>query len=201
MESTADQLIAQPTDNAIDKIRRATEPKIGIGTMAMPADFIYRNVFAGGMPVHNKWDRFHAKHPPMSVGRWAKIFSPFDALKGFDEAISSKEETYIRRIELDEDGKRDLERAITILHGYTYNSRMAKKNRIMVTVSHFRKKAGSVKGKYIDTDGMVLSVDDIYKNITLETDKERTVIDFSDIREIRPENANLFDDVPYWCEY
>lgn len=174
--------------------------KTEIGTMAMPADFRYQKVYTKGMPVHKKWDRFQAKHPPMSVNRWAKIFSPFDALKGFNDAIASKEETYVRRIKLEEDGKRNLETAMAILKGYTYNSRIARKNHIMITVSHFQRKTESGKGKYVDTSGMVLSVDYIYKTLTLETDKGKTVIDVKNIREIRSEDTELFDDVQDWCE-
>ena len=71
----------------------------------------------------------------------------------------------------------------------------------MVTVSHFQRNPGSRRGKYIETKGMVLAVDDVYKVLTLETDKRRTVIFFRDIREIRPEKTELFDDVPEWNGY
>lgn len=59
--------------------------------MAMPADFRYRDVFLKGKPQHDRFDLFRIRHPSMDVGRRAKIFSPFDALKGFNEAIASKD--------------------------------------------------------------------------------------------------------------
>ena len=62
-----------------------------LGYMAMPADFRYRAVMLRGKPQHEKTDAFSIRHPPMPPGRWAKIFSPFDALKGFQEALAAKE--------------------------------------------------------------------------------------------------------------
>ncbi len=63
-----------------------------LGAMSMPSDFKYRDIFLRGRPVHGSQDRFLLKHPPMPASRWAKIFAPFDALRGFDEAIAFEEE-------------------------------------------------------------------------------------------------------------
>ncbi len=54
-------------------------------------NFKYRSVYEKGKPAHGKNDDFYIKHPPMDRAKRAKIFSPFDALKGFGEAIASKE--------------------------------------------------------------------------------------------------------------
>ncbi|MBR4725123.1 MAG: hypothetical protein K6G45_11540 [Lachnospiraceae bacterium] len=62
-----------------------------ISVSALPSSFRYRAVIERGKPVHDKLDGFSIKHPPMELSRRAKIFSPFDALKGFSEVISSKE--------------------------------------------------------------------------------------------------------------
>ena len=64
------------------------------GAMTMPADFKYRAAALRGRPRHDRYDDFSVKHPPMSPARWAKIFAPFDALKGFDEAIAAKAAVY-----------------------------------------------------------------------------------------------------------
>ena len=77
--------------------------------MQMPLNFKYKDVFLKGRPEHERWDSFLIKHPPMPAAKWAKIFSPFDALKGFSEAVASKEIQYVQKIELDDDEKRDLE--------------------------------------------------------------------------------------------
>lgn len=42
-----------------------------------------------GLPYPPK-DRDMAKHPPMSAADRAKIFAPFAALKGYEEAIAAK---------------------------------------------------------------------------------------------------------------
>ncbi|MBE5869949.1 MAG: hypothetical protein E7294_01620 [Lachnospiraceae bacterium] len=59
----------------------------------------YRKVLQKGRPTHEKGDSFFVDHPPMPLSKRAKIFLPFDALKGFDEALRSKapasgEDTY-----------------------------------------------------------------------------------------------------------
>ncbi|MBR6398215.1 MAG: hypothetical protein IKS06_04945, partial [Lachnospiraceae bacterium] len=58
-----------------------------IGYMTMPSDFKYKNAFLAGRPKHARTDRFRIRHPEMDHGRRAKIFAPFDALRGFSVAI------------------------------------------------------------------------------------------------------------------
>lgn len=55
---------------------------------SVPSSFRYANVLKKGKPVHNGTDRFTAEHPPMDLTRRAKIFSPFDALKGFGDELA-----------------------------------------------------------------------------------------------------------------
>ena len=55
---------------------------------SLPSSFRYRHVIEKGKPVHDKNDLFSIKHPPMDLLRRAKIFSPFDALKGFHDELS-----------------------------------------------------------------------------------------------------------------
>ena len=174
-----------------------------LGAMAIPPSFKYMDVFLRGKPQHNGWDAFTIKHPPMPASRWAKIFSPFDALKGFDEAIGSKEVKYVDKAELDEDSQRELNRKLSILHGYTFNGRMARANRIFVTVEYFVLCADQdnfafdlEQGRYEKVTGMVLSVDEVQETLTLQGETDKAVIDFEDILDIEPENAALFDDTP-----
>jgi len=58
------------------------------GIMQMPADFKYREVCLRGKPGHAWNEPFALKHPAMDCERRAKIFSPFDALKGFSEMLA-----------------------------------------------------------------------------------------------------------------
>ena len=55
----------------------------------MPVNFRYREVFLKGKPRHDRCDAFRIRHPVMDRGKRAKIFAPFDALRGFDEAIAA----------------------------------------------------------------------------------------------------------------
>lgn len=59
--------------------------------MANGDTFRYSEVIKKGKPQHGKYDSFTRKHPPMPMSKRAKIFCPFDALKGFGEMIAEKE--------------------------------------------------------------------------------------------------------------
>ena len=65
-----------------------------IGVMAMPVNFRYREVFLRGKPRHDRCDPFRIRHPSMDRRKRAKIFAPFDALRGFSEAVASKDVLY-----------------------------------------------------------------------------------------------------------
>ncbi len=58
-----------------------------VGSVSMPPHFAYREVFLRGRPRHPEEDGFSLRHPPMEPGRRAKIFSPFDALRGFSDEL------------------------------------------------------------------------------------------------------------------
>ncbi len=57
----------------------------------IPPSFRYRDVFLKGKPKHDN-DIFSIKHPAMDLKRRAKIFSPFDALKGFNDELAKSEQ-------------------------------------------------------------------------------------------------------------
>ena len=108
-----------------------------IGVMAMPANFRYREVFFRGRPQHVKYDDFGARHPKMPCSKRAKLFAPFDALAGFSEAVSSKTVPYVEQVELEQQDREELDRRLNILHNLTFNGRMAKANRVEVTVRFY----------------------------------------------------------------
>ena len=70
-----------------------------IGYMPMPENFRYKNVYLRGKPVHRDMDAFSLKHPAMDSGKRAKIFSPFDALRGFNFAVLTRRQEHLRRIQ------------------------------------------------------------------------------------------------------
>ena len=49
--------------------------------------FRYQKVLEKGKPKHDKNDLFSIRHPAMELSQRAKIFSPFDALKGFNDEL------------------------------------------------------------------------------------------------------------------
>lgn len=136
-----------------------------VGFMTMPDKFRYREVFLLGKPQHDRYDRFSMKHPPMNVGRRAKIFSPFDALKGFNEAVAAKEIHYINQIELSEEEQEERNRKLTVLHNLTYDSRIARQNQIEVIINYYipcsdvNHDAFGLQGVYKTVTGVCWKVD------------------------------------------
>ena len=106
-------------------------------------EFKYNDVLKAGRPKHIGWDSFKIKHPPMPVSKWAKIYAPFDALKGFDEEIESQEEIFIEKPLLSDYQKEELDAKIRILAQLTINSKMARENQVMATVDYYD--AGKIK--------------------------------------------------------
>jgi hypothetical protein len=89
--------------------------------MSMPANFGHAEIFRRGRPRHGKpgvlstYDAFYIRHPPMSPLRRAKLFAPFDALRGFSDAVSSKREVYEARRERSEEDLASLDRRLQLL--------------------------------------------------------------------------------------
>ena len=173
-----------------------------IGIMPMPADFCYRDVFVRGKPKHDRLDLFRVRHPSMDPGRRAKLFSPFDALKGFGEAIASKDVQYNGRIELGEEDRREIDHRLHILKGLTFNSRMARANRVHVTVTFYvpcedeNHEAFGLLGRYETCKGICWNVDEHYRTILVD----RTRIEFDDILCIENSEGIFLRDWDTYCE-
>ena len=119
-----------------------------IGVMSMPANFRYREVFLKGKPRHDICDPFRIRHPVMDTRHRAKIFSPFDALKGFGDAVAAKDVLYEDRPELAPEDSAELRRRLTILRNLTYNGRMARANRVEISVTYFESCQDDDHGAY-----------------------------------------------------
>lgn len=154
-----------------------------IGYMPHPAEFKYDDVLRHGKPVHAINDSFAVKHPAMALGKRAKIFSPFDALKGFTEAVEAKDELYVERVELSEDECADLDKKITELQELVCNGSAARENNVTVTVTHFvpcndaDNDAYGYRGQYVETNGVLTEIDTVKKLIAVDNKR----IDFDDI--------------------
>ena len=157
-----------------------------IGETDKAIDSEYIQISEKGKPQHTKFDDFYRKHPFMDVGKRAKIFAPFAALRGFEGCILDKEVQYQPKIILDEEVKDEIAQQLEVLHGLTINSRAARKNHVVVSVTYFipcsdkNHEAYGYRGQYVtitgvckkvdDTithtitvGGLVISLDDIYK--------------------------------------
>ena len=136
-----------------------------IGVMQMPAGFRYRETFLKGRPRHDRFDAFRIRHPSMDVGKRAKLFAPFDALRGFDFAIMCKNELYVDKAVLCPEDAEELSRRLTILHNLTYNSRMARENRVQVTATYYEPCSDvnhedyGIRGQYKTITGICWNVD------------------------------------------
>ena len=159
-----------------------------IGAMQMPTGFKFKDIFMRGRPRHTKCDSFSLKHPPMPASRWAKIFSPFDALEGFDEKIAEKDALYEQKKELSEYQKAELDQKIRMLRSLTLNGRIARENQIRVTIRYFSScmdrnhDSYGKEGQYRDASGMVLSVG--MDHILLRAENGEQALLFDDILSI-----------------
>ena len=139
-----------------------------------PPHFRYKDVLARGKPTHKKSDTFSIKHPSMDLEKRAKIFSPFDALKGFNEAIASKDIIYEDRRVLSDEDIRHLNHAIGILYNLTKTRQLAMENHVAVSVTYFApckdsdNEAFMVRGRYQTLSGILQKVDPFHaKNIII----------------------------------
>ena len=98
----------------------------------------YLDLLGKERPAHDG-DRFSLRHPRMPRGQRAKLFAPFDALRGFDFAISAKtaEAQYVPRRVPDADEARELDQALSALHALTASGPLARKNRPVAAVTYF----------------------------------------------------------------
>lgn len=101
----------------------------------------------------------------------AKQFVPFDALKGFREALAAKEHTIMPKAALSEEALEELD----------YKLRQITPGSIL-TVIYFQ------GGEYIKVCGMVSKIDSQKQILTIVN----TPIPFGDIYDILSENAGVF---------
>ncbi|MCI5938496.1 MAG: YolD-like family protein [Bacilli bacterium] len=103
----------------------------------------------------------------------AKIFLPFDGLKGFKEALREKEKIKVAKKILSQEEKDNI----------SYKLLQINKGNIIKIIYY-------EDGEYLEIEGMVSSIDYVFKTITIVYKK----IDFNNILEIKGEN-NDFNDI------
>ena len=157
----------------------------------IPKGFRYSEVLRRGKPVHEKFDSFSIRHPSMPLEQRANIFSPFDALKGFSEAISAKDVIYEYRKTLSDEDMRVLDQKLCLLRQLTINSKASRVSSIPVEVTYFHRLEDpdmqEEKGSYLTDSGILRKVDDFSRILILNDD---TRIPIDDIVSI---NSPVFD--------
>ncbi|MBQ9008623.1 MAG: hypothetical protein IJ088_04745 [Clostridia bacterium] len=136
--------------------------------MVIPADFRYRREFSLARPD------LSCRHPEMDRQRRAKIFAPFDALSGFDEAIASKTVPYTDRPELSDEVRRHINHVLSELHRLIPNTRLARLRRVHARAIRFvpcrdrNSTAFGHQGLLEQVEGICRCVDPIEQRITID---------------------------------
>ena len=147
----------------------------------------YPRAFHGCRPQHALWDDFSVRHPKMPLERRAKIFSPFDALRGFNLAIEDKLRLYVDKRELSEEEQQRLNEALTRLCALTRSRKMTRDRPVRATVTFFvpcqdeNCGAYGCRGSYETVCGTVRKVDPLLTRTILIVDR---TVDFPDLAEI-----------------
>ena len=134
------------------------------------------------------------KHPRMPITNRAKIFSPFAALRGFDDEISNESATklLVKKIELSDEEKNKLSDKL-----------LQVKKGMKVVVRYFVRATGST-GKYISLTGTVVIIDPVYRELKVMQDSDRNavgiekelpvIIPFDDIADLAGEGITNIED-------
>lgn len=107
-----------------------------------------------------------AKHPRMSITNRAKIFSPFAALRGFDDEISNEgaKKLLVKKLELSDEEKNNLsDKLLQIQKG------------MKVVVRYFVKTTENT-GKYMSLTGTVIMIDPVYRELKVMQDSDRKTV-------------------------
>lgn len=96
------------------------------------------------------------KHPKMRIEDRAKIFAPFAALKGYEDAILAKQRIIVPRIELSEEAKEYLDQQLSQIERLLLGEKHP-----IITVVYFQMDKSSIPdgGEYIQFTGMVAKID------------------------------------------
>ncbi len=110
-----------------------------------------------------------SNRPSMSVADRAKIFMPFAALKGYEEAIEEKQKLMTARMELSEEKKEELDVQL-----HELSERLADGRTAEVTVRYYVKDERASQeeqtelGNYIDVAGKLKKIDTFFDQIIVE---------------------------------
>ena len=130
----------------------------------------------------------------MSITNRAKIFSPFAALRGFDDEISSEGATklLVKKVELSDEEKSTLSDKL-----------LQVKKGMKVVIRYFVKTAENT-GKYMSLTGTVVMIDPVYQELKVMQDSDKravgiekelpVIIPFDDISDLAGEGITNIED-------
>lgn len=136
-------------------------------------------------PPHD--ELFLRRHPRMPLSQRAKIFKPFAALEGYEQAVRNKDIPYEPRRELDPEEREALSHRLSRLAQLARNGKAVRESPITVKVEYFEVCTDSWndsygrEGLYKTLTGRLLRVDGVNQEITIED----STISFDDIYRIR----------------
>ena len=139
------------------------------------------------LPGPQRDELFLRCHPRMPLSQRAKIFSPFAALAGYDQAIKNKTVLYEPRRELDPEEREALDNRLQRLAQLTRNGRSVRENPVRVKVEYFSvctdpwNDAYGRDGLYNTLTGLLRRVDPVNQSLQIGDE----VIPFDDIYRIR----------------
>ena len=114
-------------------------------------------------------ERPKSNRPSMSRADRAKIFMPFSALKGYEEAIKEKQKLVTERVELSEEQKVELDRKLK-----TLAEMISKGVKPDIKVIYFQGDSmgafdeNQELGKYVEVNGKLKNIDVIFGILSLE---------------------------------
>ncbi len=155
--------------------------------MNQPAEVKYRNAFLRERPQHDPCDDFAVRHPKMDLLQRAKIFSPFDALKGFGEEIAGKREMYVEKRDLTEDEVTEINRALSAILNTGECSGAAHAKNVTATAVYYAPCADvnhedyGLRGRYETVTGTVWKVDLLTETLRIG----ETAVSFADLSALR----------------
>lgn len=125
--------------------------------------------------INMKW-RGSPNRPHMSIEDRAKIFLPFAALKGYEEAVEDKQRVLIKKAILSQDEKEKINNILLEIE-----KRLNDGTHPISKIVYFKPdEKDETLGEYAQISGMVAKIDVYNKSINVVS----TLISLDDIREI-----------------
>lgn len=134
------------------------------------------------------------KHPRMTLSNRAKIFSPFAALRGYEEEIAAEGQDHLRvaKIELSEEDQGTLsDKLLQVRKGMTITVRFFEAENTGLSISGTPAGTDAPLGCYRTITGAVDRIDPVYRELQIRSDDKNVLgkelpvtIRFDDILEL-----------------